>query len=77
MEKRQKGTIIPSGDLYIDYLRVMCIKKILAFDDEIDYSKFDFLFGNLQNRPKRLIKYLIKTDCLPDLDKIAKIIFSK
>ena len=54
MEKRQKGTIITSGNLSKDFLRVACIKKILLFDDSIDYEKFDFLFGNLKNRPKDL-----------------------
>jgi len=67
MEKREKGTIIRSGNLEIDILRVTIIRKILEFDPNVDYSKFDFLFGNLQNRPKRLIKYLISLDCLPDL----------
>ncbi len=74
MEKRKKGTIISSGNLEIDILRVTIIRKILEFDPNVDYSKFDFLFGNLQNRPKRLIKYLISLDCLPDLERIAKII---
>ena len=76
MEKRPKGTVIPSGNLEIDILRVMIIRKILEFNPNTDYSKFDFLFGNLQNRPKRLIKYLISLDCLPDLEKIAKIILN-
>ena len=77
MEKRQKGTIISSGVVEINLLRVACIRKILAFDDEIDYSKFDFLFGTKKNRPKRLIKYLISCDCLPDLPRIADIILKK
>ena len=42
MNIRPKGTIIPSFDRDIDLLRVTCIKKILLFDDDIDYSKFDF-----------------------------------
>ena len=74
-EKRQKGTVLPSGDDNIDFIRCMCINKILQFDDKIDFSQFDFLFGNLKNRPKRLIKYLISLDCLPNLDRIHKIIF--
>ena len=76
MQKREKGTIITSGDLSIDYLRVICINKILMFDETIDYDKFDFLFGNLKNRPKRLIKLLISLDCLPHLEKISEIIFN-
>ena len=76
MEKRQKGTIITSGNLSKDFLRVAFIKKILLFDDSIDYEKFDFLFGNLKNRPKKLIKLLISLDCLPHLDRISEIIFS-
>ena len=77
MNKRQKGTIIKSGNDEIDNLRVMCINKILMFDPDIDYSQFDFLFGNLKNRPKRLIKLLISLDCLPDLDRISKILLKK
>ena len=75
IQKRKKGTVYPSGDSNIDFIRCMCINKILMFDDDIDYSKFDFLFGNLKNRPKRLIKYLISLDCLDDLEKIYEIIF--
>ena len=74
MEKRQKGTIISSDNPLLDLIRVNCIKKILQFDDDIDYKKFDFLFGTKQNRPKRLIKLLISLDCLPYLDKISEII---
>ena len=36
MQKRQKGTIIPSGNYFIDELRVNCINKILLFDNSID-----------------------------------------
>ena len=77
MQKRKKGTIIPSGIYEIDQLRVNCINKILLFDNSIDYDKFDFLFGNIRNRPKRLIKLLISLDCLPNLDKISEIILNK
>ena len=77
MDIRPKGTIIPSFDKDIDLLRVTCIQKILSFDDDIDYSKFDFLFGTKQNRPKRLIKLLISLDCIPNLDKISEIILNK
>jgi hypothetical protein len=77
MQKRQKGTVIPSGNYFIDGLRVNCINKILLFDNSIDYDKFDFLFGSIRNRPKRLIKLLISLDCLPNLDKISEIIFNK
>ena len=76
MQKREKGTIITSGDSSKDYLRVICINKIIMFDEAIDYDKFDFLFGNLKNRPKRLIKLLISLDCLPHLEKISEIIFN-
>ena len=76
MEPRKKGTVYPSGDLLIDSIRCMCINKILMFDD-IDFSEFVFLFGNKRNRPKRLIKYLISVDCLPNLEKICTIIFKK
>ena len=51
--KRQKGTIISSENIEIELMRVFCIRKILRFDDDIDYKKFDFLFGNKKNRPKR------------------------
>ena len=77
MQKRKKGTIIPSGIDDIDQLRVNCINKILLFDDSIDFDQFDFLFGSLKNTPKRLIKLLISLDCLPNLDKISEIIFNK
>ena len=77
MNKRPKGMIIPSFIRDIDLLRVTCIKKILLFDDEIDYGKFDFLFGDKKNRPKRLIKLLISLDCLPNLEKISEIILNK
>jgi hypothetical protein len=77
MQKRKKGTIIPSGIYDIDQLRVNCINKILLFDDSIDFDKFDFLFGSLKNRPKRLIKLLISLDCLPNLEEISEIIFNK
>ena len=77
MIKRPKGMIIPSFIISIDLLRVTCIKKILLFDDDINYEKFDFLFGNKRNRPKRLIKLLISLDCLPYLDKISEIILNK
>ena len=77
MQKRKKGTIIPSGIYEIDQLRVNCINKILLFDNSIEYDKFDFLFGNIRNRPKRLIKLLISLDCLPNLDKISEIILNK
>ena len=77
MEKRQKGTIYESGISIIDSLRIACINKILLFDDTIDYTKFDFLFGTKQNRPKRLIKLLITLDSIPYLDRISKIIFNK
>ena len=77
MQKRKKGTIIPSGIYDIDQLRVNCINKILLFDNSIDYDKFDFLFGNIKNRPKRLIKLLISLDCLPNLEKISEIILHK
>jgi hypothetical protein len=76
MQKRQKGTVIPSGNYYIDQLRVNCINKILLFDDSIDFDQFDFLFGSLKNRPKRLIKLLISLDCLPNLEEISEIIFN-
>jgi len=74
-QKRKKGTVIPSGNYVIDQLRVNCINKILLFDNDIDFDKFDFLFGDLKSRPKRLIKLLISLDCLPNLEKIAEIIF--
>lgn len=74
-QKRKKGTVIPSGNDVIDQLRVNCINKILLFDNDIDFDKFDFLFGDLKSRPKRLIKLLISLDCLPNLEKIAEIIF--
>jgi len=77
MQKRKKGTVISSGIYEIDQLRVNCINKILLFDDSIDYDKFDFLFGNLRNRPKRLIKFLISLDCLPYLYNISEIILNK
>ena len=77
MQKREKGTIIPSGIYDIDQLRVNCINKILLFDNTIDYDKFDFLFGSLRSRPNRLIKLLISLDCLPNLDKISEIILNK
>ena len=35
------------------------------------------IFGNIRNRPKRLIKLLISLDCLPNLDKISEIILNK
>ncbi len=76
MDKRQKGTIIPSGDENTDLVRVVCINKILRFDESIDFSKFDFLFGTLQNRPKRLIKLLISLECLTNLNEIAKIVLN-
>ena len=76
MDKRKKGTIIESGDNNIDSLRVALLNKILQFDQTIDYSKFDFLFGSLQNRPKRLVNYLISLDCIPHLEEIAKIILN-
>ena len=76
MEKRKKGTIIQTGDDATDTLRIMCINKILLFDGTIDYSKFDFLFGDKGSRRKRLIKYLISPDCVVDLYRIYDIIFN-
>ena len=75
--KRQKGTIISSENIETDLMRVFCIRKILQFDDDIDYKKFDFLFGNKKNRPKRLIKLLVTLDCFPYLEKIHEIIFNE
>ena len=76
MQKREKGTIISSGNYHTYLIRVMCIKKILLFDEKIDYEKFDFLFGKLKNRPKRLIKLLISLECLPHLSQISEIILN-
>ena len=76
MESRQKGTIILSGDDEKDKLRVLCINKVLEFDGSFNLESFDFIFGQLQNRPKRLVKLLISLDCLDNLDKIAAIIFN-
>ncbi len=77
MDKRNKGNIILSGNKEIDKLRIDCINKILLFDNDINYDLFDFLFGNFQSRPKRLIKLLISLDCLENLDKIAGFVFKK
>ena len=73
--KRKKGNIIESGDILIDNLRVNCINKILCFDHTINFDSFDFIFGGLKSRPKRLINFLISLECIPHLERIALIIF--
>eukprot|EP01095_Lingulamoeba_sp_RSL-Kostka_P010729 TRINITY_DN3917_c0_g4_i1.p1 TRINITY_DN3917_c0_g4~~TRINITY_DN3917_c0_g4_i1.p1 ORF type:complete len:137 (+),score=19.33 TRINITY_DN3917_c0_g4_i1:136-546(+) len=75
--KRQKGTIISSGDEIIDDIRCMCINKILQFDETIDFDEFDFLFGNLRGRPKRVINLLIELECLDILDILCCIVLKK
>jgi len=73
---RQKGTIISSGNEAVDKLCVDCINKILLFDKTIDYTQFDWMFGTLQSRPNRLIKYLIKPESVGNVTRIASIIFN-
>ena len=43
----KKWVIIPSFNRKIDILETMIMRKILEFNQNIDYSKFDFWFGIL------------------------------